>query len=462
MRWTLIFLLTALLGACGEPAPPPFAKSRELVVLMREGPTTLTKEFRKKTGFEHDLVSLFAEDVGKRLKIVVVENEAKIIDKLQDGKAHLGAGWLSLPEGSKLLAGPVFFTSGDVLVQNEDALAFSSPEKLSGHALHVLSGSRQAMSARELAGQIDNLEIVEHSIGNELDLLERISRQRDVAMLVDRTVLDVASNFHPQLQHRFDIGKERSITWLFPPGTEPELLEKARIFIERVHNDGTLARLIDRYFGHVNRLNQRDIAYFIERTGTVLPDYRDDFQAAQIRTGIDWRLLAALAYQESHWDPLATSPTGVRGMMMLTEDTADQLRVSNRLDPRQSIRAGARYLADLRDALPATVKEPDRTWLALAAYNLGMGHLNGARHIARTLKKDPDSWYEMKRVLPLLAKPQYYQRLKSGKGRGGEAVIMTENIRMYYDILSRFEAPYRPFADEGIAVAREAAPGLQR
>jgi membrane-bound lytic murein transglycosylase F len=129
-------------------------------------------------------------------------------------------------------------------------------------------------------------------------------------------------------------------------------------------------------------------------------------------------------------------------MMMLTEDTADRLRVSNRLDPAQSIRAAARYLADLRDELPATVKEPDRTWLALAAYNLGQGHLNGARQFAAGMKRDANSWYEMKRILPLMARPEYYARLKSGRARGGEAVIMVENIRSYYGVLRRFESSY--------------------
>jgi membrane-bound lytic murein transglycosylase F len=126
-------------------------------------------------------------------------------------------------------------------------------------------------------------------------------------------------------------------------------------------------------------------------------------------------------------------------MMMLTEDTADRLRVTDRLDARQSILAGTRYLIELRDQIPTEVKEPDRTWLALAAYNLGMGHMNGARFIATLVKRDPNSWYEMKQVLPLLSRPEYYARLKSGAARGGEAVIMTENIRTYYDILQRYE-----------------------
>jgi len=237
-------------------------------------------------------------------------------------------------------------------------------------------------------------------------------------------------------------GKVR-FAWAFAEKDDAALFEKAQAFISRVRQDGALARVYDRYFGHIHRINHAGISDFLERIGSLLPHFRGEFVAAQEITGIDWRLLAALAYQESAWDPLATSPTGVRGIMMLTGDTADRLHVGNRLDPKQSIRAGAEYLADLIDQLPAEAKEPDRTWLGLAAYNLGQGHLNGARAIALGLKRDPSSWYEMKRVLPLLARAQYYNRLKSGRARGGEAVIMVENVRTFYDILSRFEPAYK-------------------
>ncbi len=236
----------------------------------------------------------------------------------------------------------------------------------------------------------------------------------------------------------------RAPAWAFANRGADDLAGRARAFVERARRDGRLERLIDRHIGHAGRLSEDAVGQFIGKVQSDLPHYRRDFVEAQALSGIDWRLLAALAYQESHWDPLATSWTNVRGMMMLTEDTADRLGVKNRLDARQSILAGARYLAELRDQLPAEVPEPDRLWLAVAAYNLGMGHMNGARFIATLVKRDPDSWYEMKQVLPLLSKPEYHSRLKSGAARGGEAVIMTENVRNYYDILQRHEKADAP------------------
>jgi membrane-bound lytic murein transglycosylase F len=169
-------------------------------------------------------------------------------------------------------------------------------------------------------------------------------------------------------------------------------------------------------------------------------------------SGIDWRLIAAVAYHESHWDAQATSPTGVRGIMMLTEDTADRLGVGNRLDARASILGGARYLSLLKEMQPEEVAEPDRTWLALASYNIGPGHFNAARALAKLQDADPNVWYEMKQILPLLAQPKYYERVKSGRARGGEAVLLVENIRAYYDILVRNQPAYVPVSQrmEGV------------
>jgi membrane-bound lytic murein transglycosylase F len=469
MRWLIPFFFPLLLAACGDPQPPLLKESAELLVLTREGPTTYTQDNTGAvSGFEHDLVQLFAEELGLPVKFIVVRHDTDIEKKLKKGKAHFGAAWLTTPNDPALTAGPSYYASSNVIAQNENTLPVDTPDDLIGKSVQVLARSRQATVLRELSKRFPDIQINEHKSGTELELLARVAEQPGESALVDLAVLDIASNFYPQLQYALTLGSSTPISWLFPALTDPELLQRANSFIERVRADGTLARLTDRYFGHVERLNPADVIRFVERTRSVLPQYRQHFHAAQASTGIDWRLLAALAYQESQWDPLATSPTGVRGMMMLTEDTADHLRVGNRLDAKQSIRAGSQYFSDLRDSLPESVPEPDRTWMAIAAYNLGMGHFNGARHIAQGLKKDSDSWYEMKMVLPLLARPEYYQRLKSGRARGGEAVITAENVRMYYDILSRYEAPYRPFAESsmgnggGTASPAQSGPGVKR
>ena len=154
-------------------------------------------------------------------------------------------------------------------------------------------------------------------------------------------------------------------------------------------------------------------------------------------TGIEWQLLAAMAYRESHWNPLATSYTKVRGMMMLTEDTADRMNVTNRLDARESIMAGARYLQLLKEQLPVRIVEPERTWLALAAYNQGMGHLEDARILSQRYGLSPDTWVDVQKAMVKLRNPAIAKTLKHGYARGGEAVIFVETVRLYYDMLKR-------------------------
>lgn len=459
-RWLpLVLSLALLLGACGERKVPSWRESGELVVLTSPGPLTYTPGGRQDSpsdgdagaepgsGFETDLAGRFAEEAGLRLRLVSVGNYREVAQALKRGAGHMAAAWLVWRPGvanSEFQATTPFFQSSHLLVQHEASLPITATEQLAGRTVHVVARSRHADLLAGLPAMNPPLTVREHPEWSDLDLLQAVAEQRIELALTDGPVLDIAQNYYPQLAASLEIGEAQPIAWLFPGEADPELVAKAEAFLGRVHKDGTLVRLKDRYFGHVRRLKQLDVVQFLERSRSLLPDYRLQFEAAQAHSGIDWRLIAALAYQESQWDPLATSPTGVRGMMMLTEETADRLGVSNRLDPKQSISAGARYLADIREQLPETVQEPDRTWMALAAYNLGLGHMKGGLAIAPSTDADPDSWFEMKRVLPLLSRPEYYRRLKSGRARGGEAVIMVENIRIYYDILSRHEPPYFP------------------
>lgn len=444
MRLFVVFLVL-FLAACENKVPQPVDKTRELVILTRVGITTYTHDQPGDTaGFEHDLVQRFAFDLGLRSRFVVAGSDKEVREGLERGEAHLAIAWTAAENELGTHHSQAYAQSRDVIVTHEASLPITQLKQLAGRTVHVVAGSRQEAALRDAGKRVRRLTVVPVEQVTELELMSSVAEQRFDIALVSDAAYDIGSNFYPVLQDSLQLGPDHPIVWTYAKDVPPDFVARADDFLRRMEASGELDRLKDRYFGHVNRLTTDDTGIFIERMRSTLPLYRPFFQEAQIRTGIDWRLLAALAYQESRWDPLATSATGVRGMMMLTAETADHLRVGNRLNAAQSIRAGAQYLDELRDALPASVREPDRTWLALAAYNLGMGHLNGARHLARTLGKDPDAWYEMKQVLPLLAKPQYYRRLKSGKGRGGEAVIMTENIRVFADILKRFEPPYEP------------------
>jgi len=462
MRWRngLISLLCGLLlTACGErhPLPFPTPAQSELIVLTQKGPLAYQDDDdQHPTGLEHDLVEAFAQELGVEVRYVVVPPE-EIPTRLANHEAHMAAGWLSANKENRLVSSTPFLHSQDVLIQPEASLPIRSVKELDGKTVHVQAGSRQAATLRAIKATGINIDIVEHQERTTYELLELAEAGTITLAAVDSARFEVALQFAPSLVATLPLSEAQPIGWLFPPQPNTELLAQANAFIDRAERDGTLARIEDRYFGHIRRLTQGDILKFMENISTVLPKLRKYFEMAQQASSVDWRLLAALAYQESQWDVDAVSPTGVRGIMMLTEDTADHLGVSNRLDPEESIVAGARYLDQLRDQMPDSVREPDRTWLALAAYNIGPGHFNTARALARQLDADSNTWFDMKRVLPLLAQPRYYRKLKSGPARGGEAVIMTENVRSFYDILRRHEPLHRPLKAETATPAKTKA-----
>jgi membrane-bound lytic murein transglycosylase F len=218
---------------------------------------------------------------------------------------------------------------------------------------------------------------------------------------------------------------------------DQSLLDEATGFLEEIRGDGTLAQLVERYYGHVGRLNFVDSRDFRRHLNLRLPPLIPFFKKAAGQTGIDWRLLASIGYQESHWDSTAVSPTGVRGIMMLTRATARQMKVRQRTDPEQSILGGARYLKVIERKIPDRIREPDRMWLTLAGYNVGFGHLEDARILTQRQGGDPDKWQDVKKRLPLLSEKKWYKSTKHGYARGREPVQFVENIRSYYALLKR-------------------------
>ena len=445
LKRLITFLLIFLLAGCGEgwrwPLAFPTPGKQDLIVLTRPGPLTyLADEAGEISGLEYDLATALAEELGVQAQFIVLPPEA-MSERLYAGGYHIAAAWLSPSDDPEMHSGPTLFETRDVLAQHEASLPLTERTQLKGKTVHVLAGTRQARTMKRLAEDIPDLTLVEVGEGDMIDLLEALGEQKISYVAMDAQQEEIANQHIPSLRTTLTLSEPAPIVWQLGKSPNPALREKINAFVVRIRQDGTLARLEERYFGHVRRLSQADVEKFLGHIETTLPKLRKHFQDAERISGIDWRLIAAIAWQESHWNPLATSRTGVRGIMMLTADTADRLGVGNRLDAKESILGGARYINLLKNALPSEIEEPDRTWLALAAYNIGPGHLNAARSIAKQLKADPNTWYSMKRVLPLLARPQYYSRLKSGRARGGEAVIMTENIRSYYDILARNEPP---------------------
>ena len=425
----------------------PFGETDELVVLVRNGPTTrFLGADGKYSGFEQDLLDLFAKETGTRLRLVERTKFSEILPALHRHLAHLAAAGLTATEERRkdFIFGPAYLSVHTVVAYNTDHQHPRNVRDLAGKRVAVLAGSSGAEQLRLEVIEEPKLRWEEIMATDGMELLDKLASDEFDYVVTDSNIVELAQNFSPNIGRAFNLGEPETLSWAMPKDASPVLVERIREFFARINSNGTLRILLDRYYGHIQRLTQADVSAFLERRQSVLPQYRGIFQEAQELTGIDWRLLAALGFQESHWNPLATSPTGVRGLMMLTSETADRLGVNDRLDPRQNIIAGARYLKILIDTLPERIMEPDRTWLALASYNIGYGHLEDARILTRRHGLNADKWVDIKKTLPLLTRSDFYITVKRGFARGGEAVILTENIRNYFDILVRYEDAYRP------------------
>ena len=413
---------------------------------MRPGPTTwLSSADGDATGLDRDLAELFAAQIGLALKVLPVASPAQLIAAIESGEAQVGAGSFYKPaEG--LASGPpqaLLYTRGyyaiePVLVYNTDGFRPESWDDLSGEVVGIVAGTGLLAKIRT---DHPDVRWVALDLAAAEGLIEQVSEGLLGYAVVASNEAAAARNVFLNVETAFTVGPKRDLAWILP-ATQASLRDQADAFFDRIRKDGTLQRLIERYVGYAHRVEHIDARAFQERIHAVLPAYLSLFHQAQQQSGIEWRLVAAIAYQESHWNPQATSATNVRGMMMLTEDTARRLQVVDRLDPRQSIVAGARYLADLKRTLPQHITEPDRTWIALAAFNIGVGHLEDARILAARQKLNPDSWSDLKKTLPLLAQTDRADQTRYGTARGGQAVVFVETVRAYYDVLLRLAKPY--------------------
>ena len=457
----ILAVLACLAVGCEEAPKPiaPIAQSGELVVLTVNGPATYFEDAQGlASGLEYDLAMLFAKELGARPAFVVIDNPAKIDGLLRAGQAHLSAAALArhfdYPGG--LAWGPSYFTTQHQVVGRA---AEAKPKQLRDIADRTIGVIEESVAEYLLATPSSvHLRIERLPPGTSTaDLLEQVAAGKLDFALVESTRYTLARRFFPQLEVAFNVGKPVEYSWLISQVDKKRIVEAVGPFFERIRKDGTLKRLIDRYYGHAARITALDSGTLIERIGTQLPALKPHFEEAERVSGLDWRLVAAIGYQESHWDPLATSPTGVRGLMMLTEETADRLQVKNRLDARDSIVGGARYFALLKEGISPRIPEPDRTWLALAAYNLGLGHLEDARIVAQRSGLNPDKWQDVRQILPKLQEPETFNTLKHGYARGAEAMQLADNVRNYYDILTRLAPrelpslplPQPPAADGG-------------
>ncbi len=438
-RWLSLFLVGCLLAGCApEPQPSQLEqiKSRGVVkVGTLLGPSTYYMGAEGEAGLETALAQQFAAELGVELEMVPRYNIKTLLNLLDAGDVDvLAAGLDRTPKrAEKFRFGPPYMEVAQRIVFKQSSrIRPRSLEQLDDE-LVVVAGSSHHDWLQEIEADYPNLQWRATEEHDMQELLRQVVEGDIAFTIVDSNTLDIKRRYYPNLSVAFTVRDHVDIAWLVKNTVDASLYAEVINFFGVLHDSGQIAQLMDQHFGHVANFNYVDTSLFIKAVESVLPKYRDTFEK---HAGVlDWRLLAAISYQESLWNPRAKSVTGVRGMMMLTLPTAKSMGVTSRLDPNQSIRGGARYFERMLQRVPDRISSPDRIWFALAAYNIGFGHLEDARVLTQQQGADPDRWIDVRKRLPLLRQKKYYRQTKYGFARGDEPVRYVGNIRRYYDTL---------------------------
>jgi len=429
-------LLTLLLTAC-DKADPKLSMDKELVVLTRNAPSMYYFDRDGDgAGLEHDLIQAFVKHHQLKVRWEVRETVEEILTELRNGTADIAAAGLTRTTARQqdFLASNPYQTVTQQVVCRRGGKQPKNITGLSNVSLSVIAESSYAAQLKELNGSYPTLSWRSKKDVNTETLLEQVWNKQIDCTVADSNIVSINRRYHPELVTPFNLSGEQSLVWYLPPHAN-ELQQSLNSWLADFKQAGQLNELLEQYYGFVEIFDYVDTRKYMDRIAKRLPKYQAYFKEAAKQTQLPWTLLAAQAYQESHWNPKAKSPTGVRGIMMLTRITAKEVGVTSRLNPQQSIFGGAKYLNTLRKRLPEQIEEPDRTWFALAAYNIGMGHLHDARTLAERLMKNPNRWADLKEVFPLLSKKKYYKTLKYGYARGNEPLQYVTRIRNFEDIL---------------------------
>ena len=386
-------------------------------------------------GFEYDLAKAFAKEIGVGLKVHLADTWPTMVRALQaNPDAFVAASQAITPARRR----QVLFTNGYMTIRqhvivNRNNLAIKSARDLDGQKVHVRQGSAYQERLEALTDQGIRVEIIPVAGIPTAELIRMVSRGDIPITIADSHIALLNRRYYPRAVLGPAIGEASELGWAVHPEA-PELVQAINAFFRRIKKDGTYQRLYDRYYANVDSFDYVDLRTFHRRIRTRLPRYRPIIEKAARDNGFDWRLIAAQIYQESHFNPRAQSHAGALGLMQLTDRTARSLSVKDPFDPAQNIPAGVRHLEALYDRF-AQARPRDRIKIALAAYNIGQGHMLDARKLARKQGLDPDRWASLAKTLPLFKYRKYYEKARYGYFRGTEPVVYVQKIFLYWDIL---------------------------
>ena len=411
--------------------------SGELSILTIPGPTTYFEDGKGKNGFDYIIANQFAKSLDLTLKVNTASSLRSMLLSIGGPQGNFAAANLvTTPERNKILEfSDPYLNITQQLIYRRGTKKPKTLTDLKGKLL-VIKSSSHSETLKQLKNDIPSLEWREED-GLEMNDLIKMVHAGDIDYaIVDSLAYLVSRHIYPNAGLAFNVTGTQSVSWAFPKHGDGTLVRAANKFLREYVAGGHVKSLTTDMLAQSRNFSVSDSKRLGKLVDERLPQYETAFRNAGKEHNLDWLLLAAVSYQESHWNPLAKSPTGVRGLMMLTLDTAKEMEVSNRLDALQSIEGGAAYLSKIHKKLPDRIAEPDRKLLALAAYNIGFGHLEDARILTQRMGGNPDLWKDVRENLPLLSQQKHYAKAKYGYARGTEPVVYVDNIQYYYHYLN--------------------------
>ncbi len=393
---------------------------------------------------DYEIARDFAEELGVQLEMKPAYRISSLYPALENGEIDIIAAGLtqSTERLNRFRPGPAYYYVSQQLVykkgqwrpRNLDQL-LKRQEKLIEEndgepIISIIGDSHFSKTLNSIKQENPEFNYTIDYNADVNDLLKQVSEGNLRYTVADSVEVSLSQRIYPDLALAFELTEDQPVSWFLKSSEDESLYALLIEFFGNMNQTGSLALLEEKYIGHIGSFDYVDTRAFIRALDSKLPKWSPLFK--EYSEEFDWRLIAALAYQESHWNPNAKSPTGVRGMMMLTLPTAKSVGVSNRLDPEQSVRGGVAYLRKMVARIPDSINPHEKMWFALASYNVGFGHVMDARRLTKRQGGNPDLWSDVKDRLPLLRQKKYYSQTRYGYARGDEARNYVENIRRYY------------------------------
>ncbi len=432
-----VLIVLAFVSACADKSALERIEETGVVTVLTRNNGHCYYSYRDTPmGFEYDLAQAFAEYLGVQLN-VITPRWGDLIESLNNGKGDFIAASMTITPSREKKAdfSNSYFDIQQHVILHKDNYRIKTIQDLKTKRIDVRQGTSYEERLRELNEQGFDIKIKLHDDTPTEDLIGMVAEKKIDITIADSNVALLNRRYYPDVRMAFPIDELQSIGWAVKKG-EKELLAKINQFFAKMERERRLAGIYRKYYSAVETFDYLDLKKYHSRIKTRLPQYEVTIKEAAKKHGFDWRFIAAVIYQESHFDPRARSNTGVRGIMQLTQATAKEMGIQNRIDPVKSINGGVKYLKKLYDR-HADIRGFDRLLFTLASYNVGHGHVLDAQKIAIAKGLDPLRWSALEQTLPLLSHPKYYKNSNYGYCRGTEPVRYVNRVLTYYDILKR-------------------------